>query len=588
MHHIKKPSSTPKKGEGAFMAKLRKRGILRTFAGFIGGAVLLIEFAHHILVNHYHFPKQTVDIIIISLSTGLLSVVIWQWFAGIEKEKRIRFELFLVLVVVLIGLYLNFNQVRQIGREKLRGFSEYKTQEWENSIAVLPFGNISGDPEQEYFCDGLTEDLITDLSNIDDLKVVARTSVFAFKGKQDDIRKIGQELNVKNVLEGSVRRAHDQLRITAQLIDVDTGFHRWSGRFDKDIKDVFAIQDEIALAIVDALSLKLLGQERAEATKRETENSEAYDNYLRGRFYVNNKNEKNLKLAIEFFEKAVAVDPNFALAYTGLAHAYGLLPAFSTIPASEANTKAKAYTLRALEIDDTLAEAHTLAGDMKIIEYDWAGAEKDYLYAIQLNPGFAPSYNKYGYNLMCWGRFKEGVNMMKKAIELDPYNLNYTRNLGRILYFEGRYENAKSVLLGTLDINPSFTVVYLSLALVHLRQSEFKEALEAIKKEEGVQGKWNPILDCISGIIYIRMNQAEKAQEILYDLLERSEELYISPYYLAALSVALGEIDKGFEFLGQAFKDGDFWIRELKVDPLFEDVRPDPRFDILLTKLRLQ
>jgi TolB-like protein/Tfp pilus assembly protein PilF len=588
MHHIKKPSSTPKEGEGPLMTKLRKRGILRALAGFVGGAFLLIEFGHHILVNHYHFPKQTVDIIIISLVTALLCVLTRQWFAGVEKPRKIKFEWILIPLLIFIGGILNFNQVMQFGREKLKEFSDYKTQEWENSIAVLPFANMSNDADQEYFCDGLTEDLITALSNIDDLKVVARTSAFAFKGKQDDIRKIGKKLNVKNVLEGSVRKSNDQLRITAQLIDVDTGFHRWSGRFDKDMEDVFAIQDEITLAIVDALSLKLLGQDKSEATKHETENSEAYDFLLRGRFHSNNRTEEGIKLGIEFFEKAVEADPNFALAYAALAELYTLLPAVSTVPAPEANIKGKEYALKALNLDNTLAEAHAVAGDIKITEYDWAGAEKDYLYAIQLNPGFAPSYNKYGYNLMCWGRFEEGVNMMKKAIEFDPYNLNYTRNLGRIFYFEGSYEDAVSVLHGTIDINPIFTIVHLSLALVHVQQSEYKEALDAVKKEEEAQGKWNPVLDCISGIIYARMEQADKAREILYDLLERSKELYISPYYLAALSVALGEIDQGFELLDQAYKDGDFWVRELKVDPLFEDVRSDLRYDTMLKKLRLK
>ncbi|MEE9501010.1 MAG: tetratricopeptide repeat protein [Candidatus Aminicenantaceae bacterium] len=570
------------------MTKLRSRGILRSLAGFLGGAFLLIEFGHHILVNHYHFPKQTVDIIIISLTTALLCVLTRQWFAGVEKPRKIKFEWILIPLLVFVGGILNFSQVMQIGGEKLGEFTDYKTQEWENSIAVLPFANMSGDPEQEYFCDGLTEDLITDLSNIEDLKVVARTSAFAFKGKQDDIRKIGKELNVKNVLEGSVRKSNDQLRITAQLIDVDTGFHRWSGRFDKDMEDVFAIQDEITLAIVDALSLKLLGQEKSEATKHETENSEAYDFLLRGRFHSNNRTEEGMKLGIEFFEKALEADPNFALAYAELADLYTLLPVFSTVPAPDANAKAMEYALRALELDDTLAEVHTIVGDVKITEYDWKGAEDEFKRAIELNPGYAHAHNKYGYHLMCMGRFEESIEQMKKAIELDPYNLNYTRNLGRIFYFEGGYEDAMSVLQGTININPIFTIVHLSLALVHVQQSEYEEALDAVKKEEEAQGKWNPVLDCISGIIYARMDQADKAREILYDLLERSKELYISPYYLAALSVALGEIDQGFELLDQAYKDGDFWVRELKVDPLFEDVRSDPRYDTMLRKLRLK
>ena len=570
------------------MTKLRTRGILRTVAGFLGGAVLLIEFGHHILVNHYHFPKQTVDIIIISLSAGLLSVVTWQWFTGSEKVRRIRFELFLVPAFILIGLYLNFNQFRQFGKEKLKEFTEYKTQEWDNSIAVLPFENMSGDLEQEYFCDGLTEDLITDLSNIKDLKVVARTSVFAFKGKQDDIRKIGEELNVKNVLEGSVRKSNDQLRITAQLIDVDTGFHRWSGRFDKDMADVFAVQDEITLAIVDAMSLKLLGQDKLEATKHETENSEAYDYLLRARFHSNTRTEDGIKLGIEFFEKAIEADPNFALAYAEIAELYIILPAFSPILATEANERAKTYVEKALKLDNTLAEAHSVVGNIKVTEFDWEGAEKDYRQAIELNPGYAPAHNMYGYSLMSVGRFEEGIEQMKKAIELDPYNLNYTRNLGRIFYFDGNYEDAKSVLQGTLDINPIFSLVNLSLAMVYLQQSKYEEALVAVKKEGEAQRKWNPVLDCISGIIHARMGETDKARKLFKNLLERSKEVNTSPYYLAALSVTLGEMDKGFEFLDKAYREKDFWIRELMVDPLFEDVRSDPRYDTMLKKLRLK
>jgi len=436
---------------------------------------------------------------------------------------------------------------------------------------------MSGDPEQEYFCDGLTEDLITDLSNIEDLKVVARTSVFAFKGKQDDIRKIGEELNVKNVLEGSVRKSNDQLRITAQLIDVDSGFHRWSGRFDKDMEDVFAVQDEITLAIVDALSLKLLGQDKSEVTKHDTENSEAYDFLLRARFHANIRTEQGMKLGIEFFEKAVEADPNFALAYAEMAELYILLPVFTTVLATEAKSKAKEYVQKALKLDNTLAQAHKVVGDIKINEYDWEGAEKDYKRAIELNQGYAPAHNMYGYSLMSMGRFEEAIEQMKKAIELDPYNLNYTRNLGRILYFGGSLNDAKSVLQGTIDINPVFSFVHLSLALVLIQEAEFEEALAAVKKEEEAQGKRTPVIDCIFGIIHARMDEADKAREIYNDLLERSKDLYVSPYYMAALSVALSETDQGFEYLDKAYREEDFWVRELMVDPLFEDVRSDPR-----------
>ncbi|NOR15420.1 MAG: tetratricopeptide repeat protein [Candidatus Aminicenantes bacterium] len=570
------------------MAKLRSRGILKTLVAFVGGSVVAIEFAFHILVHHYHLPSQTVDIIIIKLVTAFLCVVTWQWFAGEEKPRKIKFEMILIFMFISIGGILIFNQVRQIGREKLGDFTEYETQEWDNSIAVLPFENMSGDPEQEYFCDGLTEDLITDLSNIEDLKVVARTSVFAFKGKQDDIRKIGEELNVKNVLEGSVRKSNDQLRITAQLIDVNTGFHRWSGRFDRDMEDVFAIQDEITLAIVDALSLKLLGQDKSEVTEHETENSEAYNYFLRGRFHSNNRTEGGMKKGIEFFEKAVEADPNFALAYAEMAELYVILPAVSTVSTFEANAKAEEYALKALELDDTLAEAHTVVGDIKITDYDWNGAEREFKRAIELNPGYAHVYNKYGYSLMVIGRFEEAAEQMTKAIELDPYNLNYARNLSWIYYFEGNYEDAMSVLQGIIAINPGFSFVHLTVAKIFLQQSEFGEALDAVKKEKEAQGTWNPILDCISGIIYAKKEEPDKAREIFDDLLERSKELNISPYYLAGLSVSLNEIDRGFMFLERAYEDRDFWIRELMVDPLFEDVRSDPRYGAMLKKLRLK
>ena len=351
---------------------------------------------------------------------------------------------------------------------------------------------------------------------------------------------------------------------------------------------MFAIQDEITLAIVDALSLKLLGQDKSEVTEHETENSEAYDFLLRGRFHSNNRTEEGMKKGIEFFEKAVEADPNFALAYAEMAELYVILPAVSTVPAPEANAKAKEYALKALELDNTIAEVHAVVGDIKISEYNWDEAEKDYKRAIELNPGYAPAHNKYGYNLMCRGQFEASIAQMKKAIELDPYNLNYTRNLGRIFYFEGSYDDAKSVLQGTVDINPVFTFVHLSLALVYIQESEYEEALVAVKKEEKVQGKWNPVLDCISGVIHARMGETEKARQILGNLKGRSIEVYVSPYYLAALSVTLGEIDRGFNLLDQAYTDRGFWIRELRVDPLFENVRSDPRYDTILKKLRLK
>lgn len=585
--HIQKPSSVPKEGEGKLMRKLRERGILTTLAGFAGGAIVLIELTHHILVNHYHFPRQSVDIVIISSVTGLLSVVTWQWFKGSSAQKRIRFELLLVPLLILTGLYLNFGRIKSIGRGKLAHFSEYKTREWDNSIAVLPFENMSGDPDQEYFCDGLTEDLITELGHIQDLKVVARTSVFTFKDRQDDIRKIGEQLNVKNVLEGSVQKSGDHLRITAQLVDVETGFQLWSGRFDKEMEDIFGIQDEITGAIARTLRLKLLGDEIGAKSKSKTDNPEAYDYLLRGQFYSNNRTEKGLTMAIAQLETAVELDPTFALAYAELATLYNLLPAVSPFPVEEANSKAKAYALKAIELDDSLAQAQTAAGDIKITEYDWTGAERHFQVAMDINPGYPHAYNNYSHSLMYRGAFKESIELMIKAIERDPYNLNYTRNLGRIYYFAGSYADAITVLKGTIEINPAFSFVHSSLGLVYLQQSKFDQAMAEIQKEIEIQGADNATLSCLLGIVQARMDEKDQAEKSFTDLKKRAQTGYVTPYYLAALAISLGETEMGFELLDQAYRSRSFWIRELKVDPLFESIRPDPRFHELLEAMNL-
>jgi len=417
---------------------------------------------------------------------------------------------------------------------------------------------------------------------------VARTSAFAFKGKQDDVRKIGEQLNVKNVLEGSVQKSGNQLRITAQLIDVENGFHIWSGRFDKGMEDIFGIQDEITEAIAGTLRLKILGEEIGAESEPETENSEAYDSFLRGKFHSNNRTEKGLKLAIEYLEKAVEIDPEFALAYAELSTLYTILPAISTIPVEDANAKAKAYSLRAMELDDSLAEAQTTAGDIKVTEYDWSGAERHFEKAIELNPGYPHAYNNYSYCLMYRGAFEESIDLMRKAIERDPYNLNYTRNLGRILYYEGSYDQAIYVLDATNEINPGFTFVHSSLSLIYLQQSEYEDALEEIQKEIEIQGANNSILECVFAIIQVRMEERENAQKIFTDLKERAQTGHVDPYYLAALAIALSETDLGFQLLDKAFESRSFWIRELKLDPLFESVHSDPRFTTLINKLRLE
>jgi TolB-like protein/tetratricopeptide (TPR) repeat protein len=576
--------STPKENESPFMRKLRERKILAVLAAYVGSGVVLVEFAFHILVHHYHLPRQIVDIIIITLATAMLCNITLKWFQGEKKVRKLKLEILLIILFILIGGFLNAKQIFEIFKGKPQHAMAF---DWENSIAVLPFANLSGDEDQDYFCDGLTEEIINALSNIDELKVVARTSAFAFKGKHMDVRDIGRELQVQNVLEGSVRKGGDQLRITAQLIKVKDGFHLWSGRFDRKMEDVFSIQDEISLAIADVLSLKILGEEKKELIEHETKDSEAYDFYLRGRFIVNNISEESINTAIGLFEKAIKKDPGFTLGYVELADAYSLLPAVSTFPIKEANARAKEYALKALEIDDSLAEAHTMMGVINANEYDWESAEKSFLKAIELNPGNAYTYSLYGYTLGYMGRFEESKNAVRKAIELDPYNLNIARNLGRILYIAGELEEAMNVLRETEKINPSFTGVSYNLALIHLEKAEFEKAREEIHKEKSDHPTWNPVLDAVEGIILAREGHEDDSRLILENLLERSREVHVSAYWIAALSFALDEREQGFVWLEKAYDEQDFFVRWINVEPLFRGVRSDLRFIEIVKKIGL-
>lgn len=580
-------SPDPPKAAGPFLTMLRERKIIQATAGFVGGGVVLVEFAHHILVNHYHLPHQLVDITLISLITAWISIITWRWFLPDKKTARIRkvrWELILVPVFLVVGISLDALQIRHMIRGKPEALQE---SSWENSIAVLPFENIGGGDEQEYFCDGLTEELINALSNIEELKVVARTSVFAYKGKMDDIRKIGRELNVENVLEGTVRKSGNQIRITAQLIDVADGFNLWSNRFDRELNNVFEIQDEIALAVVDHLRINFLEDVKPRMIKRKTENSEAYDLFLQARFAMNQKTEEGLREAIQLYEQALEIDPGFALAYVGISDAYWDLSIFSSVPASQVYAEAKASAMKAMKIDDSLAEAHAALADIKIYERDWAGAGMEFERALDLNPGLAYVRNFYGYHLMCMGRFDRAIYELKRAIELDPQGMSNVRSLGRIFYCAGRYDEAKDILEEALDINPNIPFTHFILGLVYLKMEMYPEALTVLEKEKVLSAERSPIVDCVMGIVLQEMSELEKARSVFENLNSLTRESSISPYWLAALAFSLGEKERGYGLLERAYTDRDVWLREINVDPLFAAVRKDPQFQGLIERLGL-
>jgi serine/threonine protein kinase/Tfp pilus assembly protein PilF len=458
-----------------------------------------------------------------------------------------------------------------------------------SSIVVLPFVDMSPEKDQEYFCDGLAEEIINALSQISSLRVVARTSAFSFKGAKVDVRDIGAKLNVDAVLEGSVRRAGNRLRITAQLVNVADGYHLWSERYDRDMADIFAVQDEIALAIVDRLKIKLLRDESARFASQQAVDFDAYNSYLQGRYFWNKMTEDGFKKAIQYFERAIEKAPNYAPAYTGLADSYMNLPLYSAFSPQEAYPKAKQAVVKALEIDETLAEAHASHAWIKMnYEWDWKGAEDECRRAIELNPGYAAARRWYAFDLLFMGRFDEAIQQITLAQELDPLSLVTSRTVGHIYYYAGQYDKALDAIQETIEMDPNFAYVHLDKGLTCLDMSRNSDALAEFQKEEALAKTWNPVVETWIGIAHAKLGNEDEARKILNDLIARSNKGYVPPSGIARLYIALGETDPAFEWLTRAFEKRDFFLRYLKVERTFDPIRSDPRCADLLRKMGLE
>jgi len=463
-----------------------------------------------------------------------------------------------------------------------------KVGEWKNSIAVLPFKNMSADPEQEYFCEGIAEELLNALTQVKELRVVARTSAFSFKGKDVDIREIGRTLNVDKVLEGSVRKSGQRLRITAQLVNVEDGYHIWSDQFDRETKDIFAIQEDISLIIVDKLKLKLLKEEKEKILKRDTDDHEAYNLYLKGRYFWYRRYEGGLQKGLEFFQQAIARDPLYALAYVGIADTFGSLGIFSFIRPKEAYPRAKAAAKKALEIDPELGEAYASLGWISMLyDWDWQTAEKQYQNAIKLNPYYAPARLYYSMCLDITRRFDESLDEMKKALELDPLEPLVNARLGLSLYLARRYEEALEHNRKVIRMDPSFSIVYWYHAGTCTAKKLWDEAIASSQKHVQLSGGAAFALSFL-GFVYGSAGMKDEAINVLERLIALSKERYVSPFDIALVYVGLGKKDQALENLEKAYTDRASLMAYLGTWPVFDSVRSEPRFKALLKKMNLE
>ena len=451
------------------------------------------------------------------------------------------------------------------------------------SIAVLPFVNMHPDKENEYLSDGITEDIITALSQVKGLRVPARTSAFVFKGKNQDIRKVGELLRVATVLEGSVRKGN-KLRVTAQLINVADGYPIWSQRYDREMQDIFVIQDEISRSIVEALKVKLVQQ--GALVKTQTESTEAYQLYLKGRYYWNQR-EGGLRKAIHYFQLALLEDPKLALAYTGLADTYVMLGFYGYLPPTEALPKGKEAAEKALAIDETLGEAHSSLAQV-IGYYDleggWGAAEKEYRRAIELNENYPPAHSWYALNLSLKGRHASAIGEGKQALELDPLSLPVHCTLGWVYYFAQLYDQALAILGSALDKNPYFMLARLILGHVYAITARYEEALNELEKAVAI-APGNPVPLSTLGYTWAMARRPDKARKIVEELKRLAEQEYVRSYLIGYVFNGLGELDEAFDWFERARQERDMWLPFINVDPAFDKVRNEPRFQSLLKSI---
>jgi serine/threonine protein kinase/Flp pilus assembly protein TadD len=453
------------------------------------------------------------------------------------------------------------------------------------SIAVLPFLNLSADPENEYFADGMAEEIINALTKVEGLRVTARSSAFSFKGKGEAGGEIGRRLKVGAVLEGSVRRSGSRIRVTAELINVADGYHLWSERYDREMVDVFAIQDEISRSIVDTLKVKLLGPRDAPLVRRLTEDLEAYTTYLKGRYFWNRRTPEGLRKSITLFREAQARDPGYALAFAGEADAYNILGWWADLPPGVAFPAARSAAARAVALAPGLAEAHASQAFAKLYyDWDWAGAETDFERSLALNPKYPTARQWYAQHLITSGRSDEAAAQIRQSAELDPLSLIIQTTLSLISYYAGRYEESVADAVRTLDLDSNFGVTYRALGLAYLQLGRYEEAIASLRKAVSLS-HFTTMLTANLAHAHARAGDRAAALAILAELRRASVDGYVSPYDLAWIHIGLDDRAAALDALEDACAERSSQMIFLRVDPVFQALRGDPRFRALLARV---
>ncbi len=532
---------------------------------FVGDTALSVAMKHKL--DEPSDPRALNDLV----SEDMSRVVLW----CLKKDKMSRCQAAGELLSELTKIENKAPITERVRTAEDSRSETMAMSDDQNSIAVLPFTNMSADPEQEYFCDGMAEEIINSLTKIKDLRVVARTSAFSFKGKTLDIREIGKQLNVGKVLEGSVRIAGNRIRITAQLINVADGYHLWSDRYDRELEDVFAIQDDVTMAIVDNLKLKLVKQQKAAVLKRDTDNVEAYNLYLKGSHYIRMYGGRGFDEAIECYQQALQKDPNYAMAYYGLSEIYIAMTFWGNVPPKEAIPKAKAYAKKALEIDDTNGEAHGALGFIHTIhDWDWKAAERELKQALELSPNSAINQMYYSWLLSHLEKHEEAIAEAMRAQALDPVSSFINAFVGLTFFFPGKFDRAVEELQKVIKMNPSSYLARYHLGMVYSAQAN----------REGAIAEYEKAVECSDGVPFIEMllavtlydsGRKDEAENLFERLKERAKQEYVPPISFFLMNLVLGKLGEAKQWLNRAGEEHDSYLCWMRIIPTDFYLHPD-------------
>ena len=490
---------------------------------------------------------------------------------GLKRHRGLVIVLMLVTAAVLIAAYFYLKE----------------NETAIDSIAVMPFINASADPNAEYLSDGITESLINSLSQFPKLRVVPRSTVFRYKGREIDPRVVGRELGVRAVLTGKVVQRGDSLIIQTDLVDVAEESQVWGQQYNSKFADIFGVQEEISRQISEKLRMRLSGEERKQLSKRHTANPQAYELYLKGRYHWNRRTAEDLKKGNEYFQRAIDIDPTYALAYSGVADSYLILGNFGLMPPKEAYPRAKAAADTALSMDSNLVEAQVSSAFIKFLfDGDWPAAEAGFKRAIEANPNYGPAHQWYGVCLVGVGRSEEAIAEVKRAQQVDPLSLTINGVVGWVLYLARDYDQAIDQEKKTLEMDQNFTLARRYLGMAYEEKGLYKEAIEEFRK--AIQTPEPRPLDLSAlGHVYARAGKHAEARKLLDEVKSQTAQNYFPSYDVAIIYVALGQKDEAFTWLEKAYEERYPWLIHLKVDPRLDPLRSDPRFAELVRRLRL-